>query len=69
MGQVELTFNLKIIMDLMKTIADAASGDIEAQYALGLAYDQGLVVQRNLSEAISWYQKAADQGHATDSVV
>lgn len=63
-GQVELTFNLKIIMDLMKTIADAASGDIEAQYALGLAYDQGLVVQRNLSEAISWYQKAADQGHA-----
>lgn len=51
-------------MDMTKTIADANSGDSDSQYALGLAYDQGLVVKRNLTEAISWYQKAAAQGHA-----
>jgi len=42
----------------------AESGDVEAQFNLGLMYDQGQGVPQNYSEAVKWYRKAADQGHA-----
>jgi uncharacterized protein len=40
----------------------AELGDAEAQYNIGVMYDQGAFVDRNLTEAASWYRKAAEQG-------
>src|SRR5688572_12235961 len=48
----------------------AASGNIEAQLRLGLAYQNGYdavsgeQVGRNLSTAVKWFRAAADQGNA-----
>ena len=46
----------------------AAQGDVEAQYMLGvvynLMYENNLSVKKNKAEAIKWYTKAAEQGHA-----
>jgi len=42
----------------------ANQGDPASQFKLGLAYDSGQGVQRNLTEAAAWYKKAAEQGHA-----
>lgn len=41
----------------------AQSGDPEAQYALGNAYQLGAGVARQLPVAMRWYLKAATQGH------
>ena len=51
-------------MPITKLMTEALDGNAESQYCLGRAYDDGELVPRNLMEAISWYQKAADQGHA-----
>lgn len=51
-------------MPITKLKTEAQQGNAESQYLLGRALDEGKVVPRNLLEAISWYQKAADQGHA-----
>ncbi len=40
----------------------AVQGDAEAQYNLGLLYQEGWGVPQDLSEAAKWYQKAAEQG-------
>jgi TPR repeat protein len=37
-------------------------GDAQAQYNLGVFYDDGLGVPQNYGEAVKWYRKAADQG-------
>ena len=50
-------------MPIEKLTSEAKEGNSESQYLLGRAYDEGKLVPRNLMEAISWYQKAADQGH------
>src|SRR5205085_8881348 len=42
----------------------AAAGDPEAQYRLGLLYARGKGVLGNLGDAIAWYRRAAEQGHA-----
>jgi TPR repeat protein len=42
----------------------AKAGNSGAEYQVGLAYDSGKNVVRDLREAASWYQKAADQGDA-----
>lgn len=43
----------------------AQNGDAEAQYELGVAYEDGnLGLTKNRSEAAKWYLKAAEQGHA-----
>lgn len=44
--------------------AKANQGDPASQYKLGVAYDSGQGVQRNLTEAAAWYKKAAEQGYA-----
>ena len=41
----------------------ARSGDREASFLLGSAYDEGLAVTQDDEQAVSWYRKAADQGH------
>jgi uncharacterized protein len=40
----------------------AELGDVEAQYNLGVMYDEGAGVERDLAAAAAWYRKAAEQG-------
>ncbi len=40
----------------------AEQGDAQAQYNLGVLYDNGQGVPQNSTEAVKWYSKAADQG-------
>jgi TPR repeat protein len=40
----------------------AELGDAEAQFNLGVLYDEGAGVDRNLATAADWYRKAAEQG-------
>ena len=42
----------------------AEQGNTEAQFTLGSMYEKGISVQKNEGEAVNWYRKAADQGHA-----
>jgi TPR repeat protein len=42
----------------------AERGNARAQVALALMYEQGHGVPENKDEALRWYRKAADQGHA-----
>ena len=42
----------------------AEKGDVEAQFKLGLCYERGEGIGKNLNKAVEWYQKAAVQGHA-----
>jgi TPR repeat protein len=50
--------------DVNDIAEQAANGDMDAQFTLGLAYDFGNGVAQDLTAAAIWYQKAADQGHA-----
>ena len=40
----------------------AELGDAEAQYNLGVMYDEGAGIEQNLASAAAWYRKAAEQG-------
>jgi len=40
----------------------AEMGDADAQYNIGLCYEKGRGVQKDIVEALKWYRKAADQG-------
>jgi adenylate cyclase len=42
----------------------AANGQVNAQYAVAKAYRDGRGVARDLSEAVRWFQAAAEQGNA-----
>lgn len=48
-------FKIELIM--------AKKGDPDAQFNVGHAYEQGAGVRRDMSQALSWYRKAADQNH------
>ncbi|TCK18569.1 hypothetical protein DFR30_1848 [Thiogranum longum] len=50
--------------EVQKLIAKAESGDTEAQFKLGAAYDYGKGVRSDGNEAKKWYRKAAEAGHA-----
>ena len=41
----------------------ALQGDPEGRYKLGLCYDQGLGVPKNITLARQWYRKAAEDGN------
>ncbi len=41
----------------------ATQGNANAQYNLGLMYDEGKGVTQDYQEAIKWYRLAAEQGH------
>ena len=41
----------------------ANRGQMNAQYVLGLCYEDGTGVQKSNAEAQAWYRKAAAQGH------
>jgi TPR repeat protein len=40
----------------------AELGDAEAQYNLGVMYDEGAGMEQDLAAAAGWYRKAAEQG-------
>jgi TPR repeat protein len=42
----------------------AEAGDREAQFRVGSAYDSGVGVPRDGAEAMKWYLRAAEAGHA-----
>lgn len=42
----------------------AEQGHADAQFYLGVAYDNGWGVRQDYSEAVKWYRKAAEQGLA-----
>jgi len=42
----------------------AEAGDAEAQYLLGLAYEDEEGVEQDFTQASHWWKKAAEQGHA-----
>ena len=46
---------------LLRPLAD--QGDAQAQYNLGILYENGQGVQQNDAEAVKWYGKAAEQGY------
>jgi len=46
-------------------LVSASQGYVDAQYNLGQLYEVGLGVEKNLTEAKKWYQKAANQGHSS----
>ena len=41
----------------------AEQGHAQAQYRLGICYDEGSGVEEDEDEAVKWYWKAAEQGH------
>ena len=43
----------------------ADQGDANAQFNLGVMYDQGQGVPQDYQQAVKWYRLAADQGHAS----
>ncbi len=45
-------------------IALADKGDAQAQYELGLMYELGMGVNKDLDQAFAWYQKSANQAYA-----
>ena len=48
---------------VMKDQIAADQGNVDAQLALGLRYENGDGVEKSFTEAMKWYQKAADQGN------
>ena len=48
--------------DFEETLALAESGNVYAQFNLGLMYDEGIGVPENDKTAVKWYTKAAKQG-------
>ena len=43
----------------------AEAGDADAQYNLGVMYNEGDGVLQDYKEAVKWYRLAAEQGHAS----
>ena len=50
------------ILDVLRRSAQA--GDAKAQFGLGVAYEEGRGVERNVAVATGWYRRAALQNDA-----
>jgi len=58
------TANMPSIVQYMEWFHKVANrGDAEAQFKLGLMYQEGQVVPKSEVEAMKWYMRAAEQGH------
>jgi hypothetical protein len=55
----------EMLASTMQEVAHESTeiGDARAQYELGLAYEFGFGKLRDISEALRWYRKAAEQGY------
>jgi len=60
-NMLELLYKAK--EEFYNFIIDAEEGNIEAQYQLGVAYEEGRATPKNITEAIRWYVIAAKKGH------
>ncbi len=49
-------------LSFQETLKKANSGDISAQYSLGMMYYDGVVVAQDLKAAIKWFTEAAERG-------
>ncbi len=47
-----------------EVVSLANQGNAKAQYDLGLMYELGMGVKKDLNHAFVWYQKSADQDYA-----
>lgn len=67
MGVYEEAMNLYSLgydEEALPLILEAADdGNAKAQYMCGDIYYHGVGVEKNLEEALMWYEKAAEQGH------
>ena len=52
------------VSDFKETLQVAEQGNAEAQFNLGLMYDNGQGVRQDYAQAVQWYRKAAEQGYA-----
>jgi len=52
----------KTAFDELKPLAE--QGDVDAQFSLGVMYQEGKGVIQDYKEAVKWYTKAAEQGDA-----
>ncbi len=61
----EFIFRLSEIDDrnyFITTLVKAASGDVVAQFNIGVCYQIGKGVKPDMSKAVYWFKKSADQG-------
>ena len=56
-------------LSLNELTAEANSGNAEAQHELGIRYRDGATVPRDSANALKWFRKAADQGHAASELI
>ena len=57
-------YTAKSFTEAVKRFKDAADhGLAEAQYILGVCYEEGKGIARNLREAFKWFLKSAEQGN------
>ena len=47
-----------------EVITLANQGNAQAQYELGLMYELGMGIEKDLNQAFVWYQKSANQAYA-----
>ena len=52
------------VSDFQETLQAAKQGNVDAQYNLGLMYEQGQGVRQDYAQAVQWCRRAAEQGHA-----
>ena len=55
----------RVALPQIRTLA--ASGDVEAAFLMGTAYDEGLGVEVDYVEGLRWYKRAAAGGHVLAS--
>lgn len=60
---VGVTTNYDNALQWLRMAADSPFYITEARYDLGRMYELGMGVDKDLAKAISWYEKAAQQGH------
>lgn len=53
---------------LEKLMVAALNGNSDAQFKLATVFETGQGVPRNLSQAVEWYKKAAQQGHTAAQI-
>ena len=47
----------------------ANQGNAQSQYELGLMYELGMGIDKDLDRAFIWYQKSANQAYAKHSII
>lgn len=51
-------------MNANEILALAENGDSQAQYIVGIMYEDGVELPQNYNKAVIWYRKSAELGNA-----